>query len=652
MNLGSGFIAGTPVHTSEGMVAIEQVRAGDLVLTRLPTGGEAAASFRPVLRTWVYSGVEVLYVGFAGRDGPTEALTVGYHHPFWVNPTGWRFAVRLQPQPGVTRQLEPPHGGKAVVQGIAPIYSTDQPGLVWAAFAGDRNSPGTLWNYAEGRLIAEDVPYDRHGWDRGRPGKLEGEDILFKATVYDIEVEDGHSYFVGTLGVLVADASPLGGDPATRELRARAEAGEATAMHEYGLRHVQALELVDGGRAGYDWLVKAADRGHAQAQFLVGAMTKDPEKAARYRRIAAEQGHAPAQFDLGVCYETGNGVEPDVTAAMQWYGRAMAQGNMAAHFNSGKLWSFGGDGIDDAATDVEWFAARAGEGDAVAQWVTGLCHASGVAGAAWDAAQAVRYFGLSAEQGFGPAICSLAGCHEQGEGVPQDPARALSLYHQAARLNVAAAMYKLGCMHRDGIAVPQDGVQAMAWLKKSADAGWGEARAALRKLPEGDFSKARQLLALAERAGEGAQPPAQLLWEFGNRIDEPDDAQAAPLAFALYLHAAQQEHTEAQLQVALRYLRGIGVGQDSAEAARWYQRAAGHGAGAAQFALGDLHESGNGVPKDADRARSLYQQAAQQGHRQAQVKLGLRTRPEPTLADLGIDLGPGPKEKRRWWQRR
>ena len=352
-----------------------------------------------------------------------------------------------------------------------------------------------------------------------------------------------------------------------------------------------------------------------------------------------------------VASETGKGVVPDVSAALHWYGRSMAQGNMAAHYNSGKLWSFGGDGVDDADTPAEWFRGRADEGDAVAQWVTGLCHESGRAGAVPDADEAVRYFRLGAAQGFGPAICSLAGQYEQGVGVPQDLAHALGLYHQAAMLNVSAAMYRLGCMHRDGSAVPQDRAQAMAWLKRAADAGWMEARVALRKMPEGDFSKARQLLAMAERASDGAQPSAKLLWQFGSRIDEPDDPEALSLAFALYLQAAQQDHTDAQLQVALRYLRGLGVGQDSAEAMRWYQRAAGHGSSDAQVALAELHESGNGVPQDAAQARLLYQQAAQQGNRAAQFKLGLRATPAPTFADLGIELAPGPQEKRRWWTR-
>lgn len=124
--------------------------------------------------------------------------------------------------------------------------------------------------------------------------------------------------------------------------------------------------------------------------------------------------------------------------------------------------------------------------------------------------------------------------------------------------------------------------------------------------------------------------------------------ESLPLAFALYLHAARQDHSEAQVEVASRYLRGTGVGEDSAEAARWYQRAAEQGSGDAQAALAPLSETGNGVEADPGQARLLYERAAQQGYRDAQFKLGLRASRKPTLAELGIE--PAPQVKRPWWK--
>jgi hypothetical protein len=111
VNLGSGFIAGTPVHTPDGVVAIEQLRAGDLVLARPPAGGPACS--RPVTRTVAYPDLEVLYVGY-GTGDRSDALTVGFHHPFWVE-------IGSGVEADVTAAM---HGyGRAMAQGDMAAHS-------------------------------------------------------------------------------------------------------------------------------------------------------------------------------------------------------------------------------------------------------------------------------------------------------------------------------------------------------------------------------------------------------------------------------------------------------------------------------------------------------------------------------------------------
>ena len=55
------------------------------------------------------------------------------------------------------------------------------------------------------------------------------------------------------------------------------------------------------------WFRKAAEQGHAAAQYNLGAMcangqgvSKDYIEAVKWLRKAAEQGHAEAQFRLGL----------------------------------------------------------------------------------------------------------------------------------------------------------------------------------------------------------------------------------------------------------------------------------------------------------------------------------------------------------------
>ena len=68
---------------------------------------------------------------------------------------------------------------------------------------------------------------------------------------------------------------------------------------------------------------EAAERGDAQAQYLLGFMyasgegvSGDDVEAVKWLRKAAEQGHAGAQYNLGVMYGNGDGVaEDDAEAA-------------------------------------------------------------------------------------------------------------------------------------------------------------------------------------------------------------------------------------------------------------------------------------------------------------------------------------------------
>lgn len=83
----SGFVAGTLVHTKEGLRAIEQIKVGDSVLSK-PENGEEEPSYKPVLRTVEYGDKEVWYVPFQGRRQnlpKKEFFIVSTNQLFWVS---------------------------------------------------------------------------------------------------------------------------------------------------------------------------------------------------------------------------------------------------------------------------------------------------------------------------------------------------------------------------------------------------------------------------------------------------------------------------------------------------------------------------------------------------------------------------------------
>jgi hypothetical protein len=82
--------AGTPVWTERGPVAIEQMRAGDLVLARDVDSGELC--YKPVLRTTVRPASHLVRI-----EAGNETFETSGGHLFWVSGEGWIKSRKLTP---------------------------------------------------------------------------------------------------------------------------------------------------------------------------------------------------------------------------------------------------------------------------------------------------------------------------------------------------------------------------------------------------------------------------------------------------------------------------------------------------------------------------------------------------------------------------
>lgn len=147
MNPGQCFAAGTLVWSSRGLVPIESIAAGDAVWADDPRD-QAPAAYARVVQTMRHERRHVRVVGLR-TDELEDAIVVTDEHPFFT-PAGFRAAKELGPGTEIVLA----GGGTAEV--VANI-------------------------------------------DEGR-----------EATVFNLEVETAHTYFVGTEGALVHnDCSPL-----------------------------------------------------------------------------------------------------------------------------------------------------------------------------------------------------------------------------------------------------------------------------------------------------------------------------------------------------------------------------------------------------------------------------------------------------------
>ena len=64
---------------------------------------------------------------------------------------------------------------------------------------------------------------------------------------------------------------------------------------------------------------------------------QDYKTAVTQFALAADKGHAEAQYIIGRCYAEGKGVEQDMSEAVKWYRKAADNGNEDAKRNLGKL---------------------------------------------------------------------------------------------------------------------------------------------------------------------------------------------------------------------------------------------------------------------------------------------------------------------------
>ena len=99
--------------------------------------------------------------------------------------------------------------------------------------------------------------------------------------------------------------------------------------------------------------------------FLYACSPPTSEKDNVFRR--AEQGDAKAQFDLGLKYDTGDGVPQDYAEAANWYRKAAEQGYAKAQFNLGTMYDEGRGVRQDFAEAAKWYRKAKDQGVANAQ---------------------------------------------------------------------------------------------------------------------------------------------------------------------------------------------------------------------------------------------------------------------------------------------
>jgi hypothetical protein len=286
----SGFVAGTLVHTDKGLVPIEQIKVGDIVLSKPDTASNAPNSYKRVVSAYKSSEkkpIQLLGIVNAVRekedewypdDSQHETFLLTEDHPIWIDQVGLAsedISEILNQDISSSQQMgwQPSSFLKSYMHLLLSngskegctwdseeeLRSTDVDGLYYSAYS----QPSLIWNtrrdeiqyYEAAELMMYEhderadldlfilennlpeflIDFGRFWFSPRRALHIYGAEVVksfadkpnFRLRtagaqtevlknsvqhlyandyVYNIEVEDFHTYFVGELGLWVHDA--------------------------------------------------------------------------------------------------------------------------------------------------------------------------------------------------------------------------------------------------------------------------------------------------------------------------------------------------------------------------------------------------------------------------------------------------------------
>ncbi|MGE4315668.1 Hint domain-containing protein [Acinetobacter sp.] len=219
------FVGGTLIHTDKGLVPIKDIKVGDLVLSK-DESGEGELVYKPVTRTIKTENVPVCFATFtpesvrkvpfsqrANLDLYADILCTS-NHPFWIEGKGWIAAEQMEMNDNVLLQDGSKawnRGGRYEGKGVELVFKTDKTDVGFVPDFGGSTNQGRFVDLNTGRTIRfgsytpvyKKLHAVRDLWHNPTAVQWEKGEGPVTTTVYNFEVADTHTYFVGEHGVWV-----------------------------------------------------------------------------------------------------------------------------------------------------------------------------------------------------------------------------------------------------------------------------------------------------------------------------------------------------------------------------------------------------------------------------------------------------------------
>lgn len=210
---------------------------------------------------------------------------------------------------------------------------------------------------------------------------------------------------------------------------------------------------------------------------------------------------------------------------------------------------------------------------------------------------------------------------------------------KSAQQGNAAAQYQFGYRLLKGLGVRKDEAEAVQWFRKSAAQGnadgqffLGQCYSEGRGVPK-DEAAACEWYTKAAAANNHAEAQYELGVRFLTGIGgvAEDKKQAAEW----FRKAAEQGHAFAQCELGVCLLKGECVTKDEAAAVVWFRKSAAQKTSFGPYALAECYLNGRGVTKNEEVAAEWMRKAAEQGHGTARAYINQAIAKSKRAAERG-----------------
>jgi TPR repeat protein len=159
--------------------------------------------------------------------------------------------------------------------------------------------------------------------------------------------------------------------------------------------------------------------------FLNGCTNDENRVLFEELRTIGEQGNAEAKYYVGMMLNNGVGVDRDLPKAFEWFQSAAAGGDPLAAYKVGCFFGgqFQGVVSIDQQESLKYKLIAAEAGYSIAQNDVGILYYKDKQ---FD--KALRWWKLSAEQGFHQALFTLSNLYREGKAVPQNSSLAYAYF--------------------------------------------------------------------------------------------------------------------------------------------------------------------------------------------------------------------------------